>query len=134
MKKLFLIPALLILITTPALASGGGSVMGTGGASEMTQLMNNAELVASVGQQANMVATQINQYVTLVAQLQSMKQNLMMLPLAVVGKALGPYKDQLMPYVQAYKAVSALQQSATNASSALSGEISAMSEDVRNFV
>jgi conjugal transfer/entry exclusion protein len=74
-----------------------------------------------------MVATQINQYVTQVAQLSSMKQNLFMLPLAVVGKALGPYKDQYLPYFNAYKSVTALKDSAFRANTVLSGEISAMS-------
>lgn len=65
MRKL-LITLIVIMTATPALAGGGGI---TGGATEWTQLANNAELGAILGreveqiaQQVEMIRNQINQY------------------------------------------------------------------------
>ena len=53
-------------------ASGVGSIMGTGGASEMTQLMNNALLGSQLGQQVQAVSQLIQTYQTTYQQLQQM--------------------------------------------------------------
>ncbi len=64
--------SLLLLVSAPAFAGGGV----TGGATEITQLANNAELVASVAQQAGIQATQLQQYITQLQQYQAQVQNL----------------------------------------------------------
>ncbi|MCL4470135.1 MAG: hypothetical protein M1547_03135 [Gammaproteobacteria bacterium] len=125
MKKI-LIPALLILSTSAAYASGGGSVMGNGGASEMTQLMNNTELVASVGHQSDMVANQIQQYILQQVQTKIAQQNMVGLPFDKIVANLGPYRNMVQPYLNALNVTTLLRDSAVRASSLMSGEVSAM--------
>lgn len=125
MKKLFL-PLILSTLATSAIASGGGSVMGNGGALEITQLMNNTELVASVGHQADMVATQIQQYVLQQVQARIQQQNMTQLPFNQVVQNLGPYRGMVQPYLNALNVTTLLRDSAVRASSLMSGEISAM--------
>lgn len=83
-------------LSTPA--SGGGGV--TGGSTEITQLMNNAELVAQVGEA---VQTTANTLMTA----QSTMQQLRQLPTAVVDKALAglPVK-QVQAMADAYRVMS----------------------------
>lgn len=123
MKNLLLT---LLFLTTSALASGGGSVMGNGGASEMTQLMNNTELVASVGHQADMVATQIQQYVLQQVQARIQQQNMTQLPFNQITQNLGPYRGMVEPYLRTLDVTKQLRDSAIRASSLMSGEISTM--------
>lgn len=54
MKKL-----LSIVLLTAAAPSWGGSVAGTGGSTEVTQILNNTELLAQTAQQAKMVQIQL---------------------------------------------------------------------------
>ena len=83
-KTLRIIAAVLVLTSAaaPATAGGGGGGGCGGCATEVTQLMNNAELVLSYGQQVQMVANQINAYRT-------MLQNLMTLPTDLVSSVMG---------------------------------------------
>lgn len=125
-KKILLMSTVVLVNAAPALASGGGSVMGNGGASEMTQLMNNTELVASVGQQADMVATQIQQYVLQQVQARIQQQNMTQLPFNQVVQNLGPYRGMVAPYLSALDVTTQLRDSSYRASSLMSGEISTM--------
>ncbi len=97
---LFLI---LASLWVPSAVAGGGPA--GGGATEATQLMNNAELVASVAKQSQMVAGQIRDYTQQVQQYMTMVQNLKQLPAAMIGKQLAPYKDSLQTAMQLYQAV-----------------------------
>lgn len=125
MKKAILSATLAVALTTTAQAGGGGGA--TGGATEMTQLMNNAELVESVAQQSSMVSNQIQQYLLQFQQYATQLQNLMRLDPRALASLVGPEAAaRLAPYVQAYQTVSSLQTSATRAYNMLSGEISAM--------
>ena len=63
-----------MLATTPAMAGGGGIA----GATEITQILNNAQLVQQY-------ATQAQQYVTQLQQTQTMLTNLMENPLGVLS-------------------------------------------------
>lgn len=80
-----------VMLSTCVLAGGGGL---TGGATEVTQLANNAELGAVISQEARQVSnqlTQINnqiqQYQQLVNQYQNMVENTLTLPSHIWGQA-----------------------------------------------
>lgn len=73
MKRLLLLA--LLAATTPTMA---GSVAGTGGATEITQLVNMAQLVAQYTQQVQQYSTQLLQY-------QAQMQNLMRNPTSLLG-------------------------------------------------
>lgn len=64
--------ALAIMLFMAIGNSVAGSVAGTGGSTEVTQLANNAQLVMSYGEQAQQTATQFNQYQAMLRNLQRM--------------------------------------------------------------
>ena len=76
------------LTTLSATTSFAGSVAGSGGATEVTQIANNAELMQQVASMAESVSIQINQYTT-------MLQNLQNLDPSALSKMLGPGFDNL---------------------------------------
>lgn len=123
MKKLFL-PLFLtaLFLATPAHAGGGA----TGGSTEITQLLNNVELIGHTGYLADQVATQIEQYVLQQFQAELQKFNLQ--PLAgTILPNLSPWQQQgIQPYVKAYDVTTKLRDSANTASQMLSGEVAAM--------
>lgn len=123
MKNLLL--TVLFLATAPALAAGGGAA--GGGATELTQLMNNTELVASVGHQADMVSTQLQQFILQQAQARIQQQNMAQMPFDKIVSNLGPYRNMVQPYLNALTTTTALRDSSYRASSLMSGEISTMS-------
>lgn len=73
MRKFLLI---LAILTNPAFAGGGGGWVG--GATEVTQLMNNGELVTQVANSAQQVASELQMY-------QTMYQNIQNIPNQVWG-------------------------------------------------
>lgn len=83
-----------------------GSVAGNGGATEVTQIMNNGELLAGVAKQAQQVANQIRQITVEIEHKMLMVQNLQKLPVALVGVALKPLQKDLRVYAELYRAVS----------------------------
>lgn len=76
------------LTTLSATTSFAGSAAGNGGATEVTQIANNAELMLQVASQAESVSIQLNQYT-------AMLQNLQNLDPSALGKMLGPGFDNL---------------------------------------
>jgi len=123
-KILFMSTVVLVNIANPS--AFAGSVAGNGGATEITQLMNNAELVASVGHQSDMVANQIQQYILQQVQTKIAQQNMVGLPFDKIVANLGPYRNMVQPYLNALNVTTLLRDSAVRASSLMSGEISAM--------
>ena len=87
MRNCLCVALLAFLFQMPAWA---GSVAGTGGATEITQLLNNGQLVESVAKQAEQVANQIRQITEAVDRKILMIQNLKNLPLAAAALALAP--------------------------------------------
>lgn len=116
------IVAIILALSSTAHAGGGA----TGGATEITQMMNNGELVAMVGESSQQTATQIQQYITQVSQLRTMNQNMLQMPLASISRALGPYSSQLMPYVIAHQRVTALGNAANNSQQVLTADLATM--------
>lgn len=92
---------------TPILAGGG---VGTpiGGATELTQIMNHAELLASVSQQSTMVTQNITAHITRAQQYMAMLQNLAQLPAHVLEQIMAPWQHQLQAFMQLAHSVDAL--------------------------
>lgn len=100
-----------------AFAGGGGA---TGGSTELTQLMNHAELVTSVAKQAEMVEQNIQAQITRL-------QNLMQMPSQVLSSATMPYRSQMSNLQSLYSSITGLQQAASQTSSLFSRSMSEMS-------
>lgn len=62
--------AISLSLIGPTVHAGGGSVMGNGGATEITQILNNGQLAAQVGKQAQTVSQLVLSYQTQLSQLQ----------------------------------------------------------------
>lgn len=106
-----------VLVASPARAGGGGV---TGGSTEITQLLNHAELAASVGKQAEMVEQNVQAQITRLQQYVTMVQNLKQVPESMISQTISPYRTQITNYQSLYSAVSQLGQAA-NATSSLFG-------------
>lgn len=72
-----------LLFTTPMFA---GSVAGTGGATEITQILNNAQLVLQYAKQVQQAETQLNSLTQSIQHTAQMAQNLAQLPAATWSK------------------------------------------------
>lgn len=106
-KNMFKIKPILLSLTltlsiNSAISYAGGAA--SGGASEVTQVMNNGELIASTSKQAQLVAGQIRDYTSQVNQYVTMVQNLKNLPVAAVAATLRPYKETLRDLGELYRA------------------------------
>lgn len=99
-------------LSAPAVFAGGGM---TGGATEFTQVMNNGLLTKSVAHEATMVANQVREITVSMNQYATMIQNLRQLPAQVVGQMLGPFAQDIRTYTDAYRAVTGLYNSASDA-------------------
>lgn len=87
-----------------------GSVAGFGGSTEITQILNNIQLVESYLQQVQSYATQIQQWQTQIQQYQNMVQNTLALP----SQIWGPIQADLMGIANVVRQGQALAYSATN--------------------
>jgi DNA-binding transcriptional MerR regulator len=88
-----------LLLCTAVSGAFAGSVAGTGGATEVTQLLNNGELINQTSQQ---IATVSNTLSTANATLQQLKQ----LDPSVIAKMTGLPLDQIQKLGDAYKVMS----------------------------
>ena len=122
MKRLILTSACFSI----SLSVCAGTVAGNGGATELTQLLNNAQLVASVVKQAAMVEQQIQSNVTQVEQLVTMTQNLKNMSPSMLAQTIANYSGQVQKLTQMYSATQGLQTASTNFNSVLSGRITQM--------
>lgn len=109
--RIISVAVLLILMSSGAHAGGAA----TGGASEVTQVMNNGELIASVSKQAQIVSGQIRDFTVQVNHYSTALQNLKNLPVAVVAKALAPYKETLKSLGELYVATNDVYTSSSDA-------------------
>lgn len=112
LKPIFLGVALLFTLNAAVSLAGGAA---TGGASEVTQVMNNGELIAATSKQAQLVAGQIRDYTSQVNQYVTMVQNLKNLPVAAVAAALKPYKETLRDLGELYRATDDVYKAGTQA-------------------
>lgn len=103
----------LALSLNASVSFAGGAA--TGGASEVTQIMNNGELIAATSKQAQLVAGQIRDYTSQVNRYVTMVQNLKNLPVAAVAATLKPYKETLRDLGELYRAVDDVYSAGTQA-------------------
>lgn len=87
-----------------------GSVAGFGGSTEITQILNNIQLVESYLQQVQSYATQIQQWQTQIQQYQNMVQNTLALP----SQIWGPIQADLMGIANVVQQGQALAYSASS--------------------
>lgn len=106
-----------LLLSISAARAGGGM---TGGATEITQLANHAELVSSVAQQAQMVEQNVQAQITRLQQYVTMVQNLKQVPASLIDQTIAPYRTQISNFQSLSTAITQLQQAA-NATSGLFG-------------
>lgn len=90
--------------------AGGGM---TGGATEITQLLNHAELASSVAQQAQMVEQNVQAQITRLQQYVTMVQNLKQVPASMISQTITPYRSQITNYQSLSTAITQLEQAAT---------------------
>ncbi|WP_186050421.1 conjugal transfer protein TrbJ [Burkholderia gladioli] len=90
----------------PATAFAGGG--GLGGATEVTQLLNHTELLASVASEAQVVTNTLNQYATMI-------QNLKQIPSQLIGTITMPWQQLASSYTNLAGAASNVQSAFTSA-------------------
>lgn len=100
--KRCLVAGLIVPITAHA---GGG---GFGGATEVTQLLNHTELIASVAAEAQTVTNTLNQYATMI-------QNLKQIPSQLIGTITMPWQQLASSYTNLAGAASNVQSAFTSA-------------------
>ncbi|WP_241244855.1 conjugal transfer protein TrbJ [Burkholderia ambifaria] len=112
-----LVAALPLILQVGAARAGGGL---DGGATEITQLLNHAELASSVAQQAQMVEQNVQAQITRLQQYVTMVQNLKQVPTSLIDQTIAPYRMQIRNFQSLSAAVTQLQQAA-NATNGLFG-------------
>ncbi|WP_234306314.1 conjugal transfer protein TrbJ [Trinickia symbiotica] len=105
-------------LLAPALSLAGGGAS-TGGATEITQLANHAELAASVAKEAEMVEQNVQAQITRL-------QNLVQVPSGMIDRTFSPYGSQLASYQSLFSAVSQLRFAAESTSSLFGRSMSEM--------
>ncbi len=92
-KFFIMLCALGFVQVQPAFA---GTVMGNGGATEPTQLLNYGQLVYSAAQQAQMVANQITAQIDRAQELVNSYQNLKNAPAEIIAQTIAPYQNMIV--------------------------------------
>ena len=103
--------------TGHAHAAGGGAFAG---ATEFTQVLNNAEIAAGVAKQAQTVSEMIQSKIVQIEQYTTMVRNLEKLAAGEITQALAPYDNQLKAYQDLMGSVTALRAASERAGSTLS--------------
>jgi P-type conjugative transfer protein TrbJ len=98
-------------------AAGGGAFAG---ATEFTQVLNNAEIAAGVAKQAQTVSEMIQSKIVQIEQYTTMVRNLEKLAAGEITQALAPYDNQLKAYQDLMGSVTALRAASERAGSTLS--------------
>lgn len=115
--------ALAITLYASVAHAGGGM---TGGATEITQLLNHAELASSVAQQAQMVEQNVQAQVTRLQQYVTMVQNLKQVPTSMINQTITPYRTQIANYQSLSTAIMQLEQAASATNSLFGRSLSEM--------
>jgi hypothetical protein len=108
-----------------------------GGSTEITQIMNNFELVASVAKQASMVEQQIQSNINLINQYKKSLQNLSTLSPQSLSSALAAYNNQINSFEYVKRSVSSLQRAAQKTydmASARTSEARSMDMDMGTYL
>ena len=122
MNKLAVFTLCLSGMTAINLANAG-SVAGTGGATEITQIANNMQLVGMTAKQATQVSEAIATRIASVNQYVAMLQNLKNLPAVAMQQALAPYKEQVGDLGKLFNSVDKLKKAAENTEYLMSSRV-----------
>lgn len=114
----------LMTVLPPAYAGGGGL---TGGSTEITQLLNHGELIASVAQQAQMVGQNVAAQIQRIQQTITMLQNLKQIPESLLSQTIAPYMSQINNFRSLMTTVTSLGQQANQVRNLFSRSMSEMS-------
>lgn len=126
----------LALAAALAYGGGGGGAL-TGGSTEMTQVMNNMQLVDSVVKQAAMVEQQIQSNLNLINHYKTALQNLNTLTPQSLSNALAAYNTQIWSFQSLQRSVQSLQKAAQatmDMQNARTGEARAMNMDMNTYL
>lgn len=123
MMNKWTVMALLLSSASSVFAAGIGSIAGTGGASEMTQVANNIQLVGMTAKQATQVSEAIATRIATINQYVAMLQNLKNLPAIAMQQALAPYKEQVGDLGKLFNSVDKLKRAAENTEYLMSSRV-----------
>lgn len=87
----------------------------TGGATEVTQVLNNVQLLDIAAKEAAQIAQAVERRLLLIQQYVTMLQNLKSLPQALIDEALAPYRQQTEALKRVNQSVQSLKNSADTA-------------------
>lgn len=99
-----------VFVSTHGLGTPGGAM--AGGSTELTQLLNHVELLASVSKQTDMVMEQVQSKLASLEQLDRMNRNLSRLANGDIAQTLLPYQNQVESYQALRRSVSGLRDAA----------------------
>ncbi len=122
MNKLVVFTFCFSCMTATNLANAG-SIAGTGGATEITQIANNMQLVGMTAKQATQVSEAIATRIASVNQYVAMLQNLKNLPAVAMQQALAPYKEQVGDLGKLFNSVDKLKKAAENTEYLMSSRV-----------
>ena len=134
MSTLAFAAASLFVIAFPSSSIASGVVAG---ATEITQIANNALLATSVVQQATQVTEAIASKVLLAQQYITMVQNLKNLPQDMMNKMLEPYRTQIAAFTELGKSVKDLKLAAEDTKAMFSSrgmDFSASGKDFKSYL
>lgn len=102
---------------------GVGSIAGSGGATEFTQLLNYGQLVYSGSQEAQMVANQITAQIDRAQQLINSYKNLLNAPADLIAQTIAPYQAMIASSQQLLSSVNGVYSSYNQAAHMLQDRI-----------
>lgn len=135
MRKTKLAYVLVATLIGGSATAGGGGI--TGGATEMTQILNNVQLLDISVKEAIQVADGVQRRILLAQQYVTMLQNLKNLPQATIDQAIAPYRQQVEMLGGVRNTVMGLKQAAENARSLFDQRLrdaSAMNMNVADYM
>ena len=103
-----------IVLIAFGISGNAGTVAGFGGSTEITQIMNNSELVAGVYKQAEMVAEQVQSKLVQLDQLTSMQTNLQKIGNGDIASVMNQFRSQVRAYQDLKNATTGLRDAAAS--------------------
>ena len=104
-----------IVLIAFGISGHAGTVAGTGGSTEITQILNNSELVAGVYKQSEMVMEQVQSKLVQLDQLTSMQTNLQKIGSGDIASVTNQFRSQVRAYQDLKNATTGLRDAAASA-------------------
>ena len=131
-----LIACFVFAVATCQIADAG-TVLGTGGATELTQIANNVQLVVSTVNQAKQIEEAITTRIAAVQQALDSLKNLKRFDKLLLDPSLSAFQSELSGLTQVYSSVMALGQSAASVQTLITDRLaqaSAAGLDIKTFL